>query len=134
MGNHLIDDVVWITDQRVAYANQLDRAFSELSEFIKIPRRDSFERHVYHMYMVLVKERDRLHSYLNENGIEAKIHYPTPLHLQPASEKLGYRLGDFPVAEAQAKSIISFPVHQHLTPEEMDYQIQVVNRFYKEVL
>ena len=69
-------------------------------------------------------------SYLIKNGIEVKIHYPIPLHLQPASKKLGYQKGDFPVAEAQAKSLITLPVHQHLKSEEIEYTIEQVRQFY----
>ena len=62
--------------------------------------------------------------------MEAKIHYPVPLHLQPASRRLGYKAGDFPKAEAQAKTTITLPVHQHLTAEELDYMIRCVEEFY----
>lgn len=131
VGNHLIDDVVWITDQRIKNADKFDTAFSEISQFITIPPRAENERRVYHMYMMLVERRDELNEFLLANGIDSKIHYPTPLHMQPASNHLGYREGDFPVAEAQAKNIISLPAHQHLTDDEMDYMISKVIEFYK---
>ncbi len=82
------------------------------------------------MYMIMVEDRNQLHNFLIDEGISAKIHYPKPLHLQPASRHLGYHEGDFPVAERQSKSIISLPVHQHLTEEETDYVIDKVIRFY----
>ncbi len=131
IGNHLLDDVKWITDQRIKFANAYDQFFAkELEDFVTIPPRSSNERHVYHMYMMLVKDRDNLNQYLQKSGIESKIHYPTPLHLQPASKKLGYKLGDFPVAESQAKNIISLPVHQHLSDEQVNYVAQKVKEFY----
>ncbi|MCB0333328.1 MAG: DegT/DnrJ/EryC1/StrS family aminotransferase [Bdellovibrionales bacterium] len=130
VANHLIDDVQWITDKRIEHAHQYDSAFADLSDFIAIPPRRENERHVFHMYMMLVQDRDRLNDYLHENGIESKIHYPIPLHLQKASQHLGYRQGDFPVAEQQAKDIISLPVHQHLTGEEVAYVIEKVRSFY----
>ena len=64
--------------------------------------------------MVQAKDRDKLLAFLQSHGIEAKVHYPIPLHLQRCSAHLGYKAGDFPVAEAQAQSIITLPAHQHL--------------------
>jgi dTDP-4-amino-4,6-dideoxygalactose transaminase len=77
-----------------------------------------------------VRDRDRLYKYLNENGIEAKIHYPTPLHLQKSAVYLGYKEGDFPVCEADCRTIITLPVHQHLTEEQIDYIIEKIRKFY----
>lgn len=130
VAQHLIDEVPQITDQRIQWANTFDAAFEGFEERITLPARDPEERHVYHMYMMLVDKRDQLNCFLQDNGIESKIHYPTPLHLQPASANLGYGAGDFPVAEAQAKNIISLPVHQHLTESEMQYMIDKVQAFY----
>ncbi len=129
IGLHQLDDVGWITDRRIANARRLDAAFADI-ETIEIPARSPDERHVFHLYMVMVERRDALLQYLKDEGISAKIHYPIPLHLQPASAHLGYVAGDFPVAENQAKCIISLPVHQHLTEEEIDYMIDRMRTFY----
>jgi dTDP-4-amino-4,6-dideoxygalactose transaminase len=75
-------------------------------------------------------DRDGLLAWLQQHGVEAKIHYPVPLHLQPASRRLGYKEGDFPVAERQAKRIITLPVHQHLRAEQVKYMIDCVAEFY----
>ena len=77
-----------------------------------------------------VEERDKLLKFLKEQGIDAKIHYPIPLHLQKASAYLGYKKGDFPVAEHQAEHIISLPVHQHLRDEQTSFVIQKVREFF----
>jgi len=130
VGNHLIDDVEWITNQRITFANKLDDELSTLAKFIIIPNRDQQEKRVYHMYMLLVENRDELLHHLQSNGISAKIHYPIPLHLQEASQHLGYQEGDFPVAEAQSKAIISLPVHQHLSEEEVNYMVDMIKCFY----
>jgi dTDP-4-amino-4,6-dideoxygalactose transaminase len=130
VGNHLIKDFEWITSTRIANAAKLDAALSKLSPFVTLPRRDPKERHVFHLYQFLAQDRDRLHRHLLDRGVEAKIHYPVPLHLQPASRRLGYKAGDFPKAEAQAKTTITLPVHQHLTAEELDYMIRCVEEFY----
>ena len=78
------------------------------------------------------KNRDALVAHLRERGVEAKIHYPVPVHLQPAAAHLGYRLGSFPVCEQDCQSIVTLPAHQHLRDEEIDYTIQQVRAFYLE--
>lgn len=130
VGLQLLDQVTAITDKRIEIAARYDRAFADLDQ-IRIPLRYATQRHVYHMYMIEVDQRDGLLAYLKEQGISAKVHYPTPLHLQPASAHLGYGAGDFPVAEAQARRIISLPVHQYLSDEEIDYVISRVREYYQ---
>jgi dTDP-4-amino-4,6-dideoxygalactose transaminase len=83
--------------------------------------------HVYHLYVIQVAgDRDAVLSYLHEQGIGAGIHYPTPVHLQPALAKLGYQAGDFPKAEAAARSIISLPIYPELTQEQVARVAQAV--------
>jgi len=102
-----------------------------MTDYITIPPRKSNVKQVYHTYVIQAKKRDKLLAYLAEKGIEAKVHYPTPIHLQPASKYLGYKEGNFPVCEAQAKSIITLPAHQHLTDDEITYVIDSIRRFYE---
>jgi len=130
IANRLMGQVHFITDRRIANAKRYDEAFADLSEYIRIPPRRPNIRQVYHTYVVRVRDRDRLYKYLNENGIEAKIHYPTPLHLQKSAVYLGYKEGDFPVCEADCRTIITLPVHQHLTEEQIDYIIEKIRKFY----
>lgn len=131
VGNALLPDVKWITNRRIEYAQRIDSGLSDLKEWITIPPRGpAGERRVYHMYMLLVKRRDELNDYLLKKGVDSKIHYPIPLHLQEASRGLGYKQGDFPAAEFQARNIISLPAHQHLTTEEVDLTIKTVRDFY----
>lgn len=73
---------------------------------------------VWHLYVVQVAERDRVLAELVSAGIGAAIHYPTPLHLTAAYDGLGYRKGQFPVAEAAAGRILSLPMFPHLAPEQ----------------
>jgi aminotransferase EvaB len=131
VGNHLIKDINWITETRIKWAQEFDSALEELSEWITVPKRRRNKRYVHHLYMIEAKDRDKLLNFLNQNGIEAKIHYPIPLHLQRCSSHLGYQEGDFPVTEAQAKSIITLPVHQHLKEEQVHYMIGKMKEFYK---
>lgn len=131
VGNYMIGEVKETTDRRIEVARQYDAAFADLAPHVTHPPRSSKERCVYHLYMLLAERRDELLKFLNDKGVEAKIHYPTPLHLQPASKHLGYKLGDFPVAERQAKMLVTLPVHQHLSQAEVEYVIETFRRFYR---
>jgi dTDP-3-amino-2,3,6-trideoxy-4-keto-D-glucose/dTDP-3-amino-3,4,6-trideoxy-alpha-D-glucose/dTDP-2,6-dideoxy-D-kanosamine transaminase len=130
IGNRLIAETVFITAQRIANARQYDAAFAAVPE-IRVPHRDPRVKHTYHLYMLRVERRDELMTYLNERGVEAKVHYPIPLHLQPAAASLGYRPGDFPMAEADAQRMITLPAHQHLSAAEIAYTIEAVRAFYR---
>jgi dTDP-4-amino-4,6-dideoxygalactose transaminase len=130
IGLRLIKEVHWITDTRIANARRLDKAFADLSDFIQIPKRPQGYNWVYHTYVMRVKNRDTLLAHLLEQGIRAKIHYPIPMHLQEASIYLGYKQGDFPVAEEDARTMITLPVHQHLTDAMLDFMIQTIRSFY----
>lgn len=130
IGNRLIGEVEWITNRRIAIAKRYYEAFAGLGEFIRIPKRRLGVKHVFHLYMVRVKRRDELLAYLHRNGVEAKIHYPIPVHLQKAAQHLGYKEGDFPVCEEDSRTIITLPAHQHLTDDEIDYTIEQIRLFY----
>ncbi len=130
VGNHLIKDVEWITKTRIANAKRLDLALSKIKG-VTLPPRDANETHVYHLYQFFAKDRDKLLKFLVGRGIEAKVHYPIPLHLQPASRYLGYKKGDFPNAERQGTDTITLPVHQHLTDAELEHMISSIHEFYR---
>jgi dTDP-4-amino-4,6-dideoxygalactose transaminase len=130
VANRLLGQVRSITEQRIANAKRYDEAFADLTDYILIPPRRPNVKQVYHTYVVRVKDRDGLYRYLNEKGIEAKIHYPIPLHLQKAAAYLCYKEGDFPMCEVDCRTIITLPVHQHLTPQEIEYVIDCVRKFY----
>ena len=76
-------------------------------------------RHVYHVYVVRVPEREVWRARLQSLGIQTGVHYPIPVHLQPAYRNLGYRAGDFPVAEALAAEVLSLPMFPELTDEQI---------------
>jgi dTDP-4-amino-4,6-dideoxygalactose transaminase len=95
--------------------NQL---FSGIDAQLPIEKDDSF--HVYHIYQMLVNNaRDILFRALHENGIGANLHYPVPMHLHPAFRNLGYKEGDFPIAENLAKKTISLPCYPELSDDEI---------------
>lgn len=83
---------------------------------------------VWHLYVVQVDERDRVLAELGIAGIGAGIHYPTPLHLTAAYSGLGYRQGQFPVAEAAAGRMLSLPMFPHLTVDQQNYVADSIRR------
>ena len=87
--------------------------------------------HVYHLYVIRVAEgrRDALRRHLSERGIDTGIHYPVPIHLQPAYESLGYREGDFPIAEALAGEILSLPMYPELGAAAVDQVAETIAEF-----
>ena len=90
--------------------------------------RDRFN--TWHTFVIQVDNRNELQSFLASRNIETAIHYPVPIHLQPASQYLGYKLGDFPVTERQAARILSLPVNQYLTKDEVCLVAKTINEFY----
>jgi len=119
----------WI-DRRIEIACRLDAGFIDMPQ-VRVPPRPSDRRNAFQLYIVRCERRQELLKYLATEEVEAKVHYPIPLHLQPAARDLGYRRGDFPVAERQAEDIVTLPGHQFLTDSEVDYMIDRVRRFYR---
>jgi dTDP-4-amino-4,6-dideoxygalactose transaminase len=93
---------------------------------VRTPRVAPWAEHVFHLYVIRVAERDRVLRGLREAGIEAGIHYPVPLHLQPAYRYLGYGSGDFPVTEEMANSILSLPLFPEIAEPQLDYVVETL--------
>ena len=131
VGNWLIGQTQTITETRIANAARYDEAFSKIKEITLAPRRKN-ARQVFHLYMFEVAEnvRNALVTHLNDKGVEAKVHYPIPLFLQDGLKHLGYKPGDFPVTEKQADRVVTVPVDQHLSREQVDYVIDTVRSFF----
>jgi dTDP-4-amino-4,6-dideoxygalactose transaminase len=122
---HLAD---W-TAARQRIAARYD-ALLEGAPAICTPYRDPAGEHVWHIYCVAVSgDRDGILAALRARGVEAGVHYPLPLHLQPALAHLGYREGDFPITEQAARTILSLPIY----PEMTDAQIEHVAAALREV-
>jgi dTDP-4-amino-4,6-dideoxygalactose transaminase len=83
---------------------------------------------VWHLYVVRTSNRDDVRGALTETGIASGLHYPVPLHRQPALATLGYGSGDFPVAEEWARSLLSLPMFPELEDAEIERVAEVVNR------
>ena len=129
VGNHYIKKIDHITDSRILNAQFFDRELSKLSQ-ISIPKRIKGNKQVFHIYVIRVKERDELQRFLINNGIDAKIHYPIPMHLQPASKEFGYSKGDFPLAEKICQEALSLPVHEFIFAEQREYILSKIKDFY----
>ncbi len=84
---------------------------------------------VWHIFAVRTKERDDFQQYLEEKGIHTGIHYPTPIHLHEAYRDLGYKKGDFPIAEEISDTELSLPMFYGLSDEQIDYVVKVVNEY-----
>ncbi|MBX2841804.1 MAG: UDP-4-amino-4,6-dideoxy-N-acetyl-beta-L-altrosamine transaminase [Flammeovirgaceae bacterium] len=131
-----------LSDMQAALGiTQLQRAKSSLEKRREIAMRydKAFENtsiislkggtgHAYHLYVIQAKDRKGLYEYLRENKIYAQVHY-IPLHLMPYYQKLGYKKGDFPIAEAYYDKCLSLPMYPTLTEKEQDFVIEKVKRF-----
>ncbi len=95
------------------------------------PLEMSYAKHVYHLYVIRVPDREKLQQYLNENGISSGFHYKYPLHLQKAYQYLGHMQGDFPVTEKVMNEIISLPMYPELTEDQIEYVVHHVKKFHK---
>ena len=108
----------------VLYRHFLDPAH------VYVPEETEDYFNTFHTFVIQVDQRDELQSWLAENGIQTAIHYPIPIHLQPAAKKLGYKTGDFRMAEEQAGRILTLPVNQLLQPAQIRYISEAINAFY----
>src|ERR1700761_9472424 len=95
-----------------------------------IPPCRNIEFNTFHTFVVQIDRRDALQKFLAARGIETTIHYPVPIHLQPAAAHLGHREGAFPVTEPQAGRILTFPVNQFLTVADISYIGASVREFF----
>jgi dTDP-4-amino-4,6-dideoxygalactose transaminase len=86
-------------------------------------------RHVYHLYVIRSRARAELQRFLQSRGIDTAIHYPTPVHLQPAHEDLKYRRGAFPVAEEAAETILSLPMFPELRSDQLEAVVDATRNF-----
>ena len=121
----------WNEERRIV-AGRYMMLFGEkgLLDFITPPAELPGGRHVYHQYVVRAKHRDELMKYLAERGVTTRVYYPLPLHLQRCFANLGYKKGDFPVAEALADDVLALPMFPELLPEEQERIVSEIAGFY----
>ena len=106
-----------------AYQNGLD------GNKLILPKLRKGSESVWHQFVVRVDNRDDFKKKLEEHGIKTQIHYPIPPHLSKAYEYLGFRRGDFPITERYSDTMISLPLYDGMTEEEVAYVIDVVNKY-----
>jgi dTDP-4-amino-4,6-dideoxygalactose transaminase len=130
VANVVMDHLEEVAARRITNAGLYDRGLAPLREWVTVPPRRQDVRQVFHTYVVQVARREELIDFLLRRGVETKIHYPVPIHLQKPCCELGYREGDFPVCEVQAQRILSLPVHQYLKEEQILHVIRSMEEFY----
>lgn len=118
------------TEARRAKAALYNSLLSDIADVI-LPRAADHGKHVYHVYAIRTRERDALLKSLADEGISCGIHYPIPLHLQEAYRHLGYREGDFPVAEKCAREFLSLPMYPELPEEGIHYVADKIRDFFE---
>jgi dTDP-4-amino-4,6-dideoxygalactose transaminase len=95
---------------------------------VQTPAEMPYARHVFHIYAVRSPQRDALQKSLQAAGVQTGIHYPIPVHLQPAYADLGYKAGDFPVAERLAQEVLSLPLYPEQTPAQIEEVVAAVQQ------
>lgn len=129
VARHMLGKIEHITQSRIQHAEYFDGQLRTIPE-VTVPIRDPNVVQVFHLYMIRCERRDALQGYLIAHGVDAKVHYPVPMHLQPAAVSFGYCRGSFPVAEATAESALSLPVHEFITREQQDRVVALIREFY----
>lgn len=115
--------------QRRDHAAEYRRLFRQIDCGVNPPYEPAWSKSVYHLFVVRVEKRECLMVHLKEAGIGTAIHYPIPLHLQKAYQRLGYGVSDFPVCEKVAAQILSLPMFPHLTPQQQNRVVGESLRF-----
>ena len=118
-------------DAKIAERRRLAHRYHELlRDYVVVPEERKGEVHTYQTYLIQAGDRDALQAHLRANGVEAIVHYATPLHLQPAAADLGYGPGSFPVTERLSNSILSLPLFPGMTVEQQDRVVAEIAAFY----
>jgi dTDP-4-amino-4,6-dideoxygalactose transaminase len=120
-------------DRRTEERRRLAFRYNELLRpFVEVPDEGPGEHCVYQTYVVQADHRDALKQHLNERGVEALVHYPTPLHMQPAARDLGYAADDFPRTMRAASRILSLPLYPGLSHAQQDLVVELIAGFFKQ--
>ena len=126
----------WLED-RFQVACKFQELFVKyyLQEKIKLPLNNihnlkNHKEHTFHQYAIFAGDRDNLQKHLKENGIGTNIYYLLCLHLQECFKYLGYREGDFPIAEEASKKVLALPMYPELTEKKQEYVVSKIAEFY----
>jgi len=127
--DHRLDGIDDVIAARRAHAARYRALLDPALVFHPASEPDAFD--TFHTLVVQVDRRDELQRWLAVRGIGTSIHYPVPIHLQPAARALGHRLGDFPVTERQAGRILSLPIHQFLGDDDITRVVASIHEFFR---
>jgi dTDP-4-amino-4,6-dideoxygalactose transaminase len=114
---------------RRAHAAAYTQLLAEIPGVAVVKEAD-FAQSVFHLYVILVDDRDGLQAFLTERGVGTGLHYPLPLHLQKAYARMGFRKGDFPVSERTAERLLSLPMYAELTREHVEYVADCIRDYF----
>ncbi len=123
----------WTTERQKS-AERYQLLFQDLLssvDGIRLPTIQYQNRHIFHQYVIRVRERDRLRKFLTEEGIGTDIYYPLPLHLQECYSFLKYRQGDLPNSEKAAQEVLALPIYPELTEDQQTAVVDRIKAFYK---
>jgi len=121
---------VW-NERRRAVARHYDSLLSDLDEVTLPPNEQSNVKPVFHLFVIRTHFRNELKTWLEQNGIQCGIHYPSPIHLQPIYRKLfGYKEGDFPKSELLCKTALSLPMFPELEKQQIEYVCEKIHEFF----
>jgi dTDP-4-amino-4,6-dideoxygalactose transaminase len=125
--NYRIKNLNFIISKRRSnakyYLENLDR------KKYKLINEKKHQFNTYHTFVIQTKHRNNLIEFLKKKGVETTVHYPIPIHLQPAARFLGYHKGSFPVTEKQSKEILTLPIHQNLKNADLKKIVLYMNNF-----
>ena len=107
-----------------------DSLLQDISQ-VNLLKRSQLYKEVFHLYIFSVENRDELAKFLKSKGVDAKIHYPIPMHLQPAAKKFNFNKNDFKNAEKLVSKTMSLPVHEFITKEQITYVSHLIREFFK---
>ncbi len=127
----LAEKLPFLDDRNAARRRLAQRYSSALRKIpgVAVPMENPKAKSVYHLYVIRIDDRDGLREFLNERNIQSGLHYPIPLHLQAAYERLGLGRGTYPVTERAAERILSLPMFPEMTDEQQDRVIDAVREF-----
>ncbi|MEL3899241.1 DegT/DnrJ/EryC1/StrS family aminotransferase [Treponema phagedenis] len=124
--NHIDDSI----QKRAKHAQQYRELLNTVSQ-VQLPKVKTKGKEVYYVFNLLAEKRDELQNFLQEKGIGTTVYYPKSLHEQECFKYLGYKKGDFPVAEKLCASVLALPMYPELTEDEVSYTCECIKKFYQ---
>ena len=131
IANRVIEKLPAAIAARRQHAAYLDAALANLAPHVMTPLVRPGVGAVYQTYILRCERRDALKEHLLAAGIEVKVHYPKPVHLQTVGQRMGYRPGMLPVAERHAQTILTLPMHEYLIEDDLAYMVEQIRDFYR---